>query len=243
MNFGSIMGPAAVAGLALGLGVGGPADANVIIQHSGNTNPVTEGFVDAYTSYGSPSGSAWNVSGPDCCDYYGYSLTSSDVTALDSASEWTMTTTMSNLAAAYYDGAYAIILLNGTRFDLGLRSDGMGDQIVNLDYFQGYPGSPNYTITGLGTNPVTLSLTYSNLTHTADIFVNGSEVISGYAGISEGSNIIVFGGANGNFTNVELLTGPLQGVPEPATWVMMLVGIGGIGAAKRLRRTPVLASA
>jgi hypothetical protein len=34
---------------------------------------------------------------------------------------------------------------------------------------------------------------------------------------------------------------PVGSVPEPATWAMMLLGFGGIGAAMRRRRKPVLA--
>lgn len=227
----------AVAAFAITLSLGGAkAQAQVIIQHSGNTDPITEGFVDAYTSYGSQSGAAWNVTGPDCCDYYGYNLTAANVIALDGASEWNMVATMRNLAAPYYEGAYAVILLNGTRFDLGLRSDGLGNQILNLSYGQGYPGSPNYTIAGLGTDPVTLSLIYSNSTNSAGVFVNGTEVISGYAGVSQGGNAILFGGADGDFTNVELLAGASSSVPEPSTWAMMLLGLAGLGFAA-CRRT------
>jgi hypothetical protein len=35
----------------------------------------------------------------------------------------------------------------------------------------------------------------------------------------------------------------VAGVPEPATWAMMLVGFGGLGVAMRLRRRPNLAMA
>jgi len=35
----------------------------------------------------------------------------------------------------------------------------------------------------------------------------------------------------------------VQGVPEPATWAMMLVGFGGLGAAMRLRRRLAAADA
>ena len=38
-------------------------------------------------------------------------------------------------------------------------------------------------------------------------------------------------GAQGDFANVQL-----SAVPEPATWAMMLVGFGGLGAAIRSRR-------
>jgi len=34
-----------------------------------------------------------------------------------------------------------------------------------------------------------------------------------------------------------------SGVPEPATWVMMLMGLGGLGVALRFRRTPTTVAA
>lgn len=42
-------------------------------------------------------------------------------------------------------------------------------------------------------------------------------------------------GLNGNTGNVGAL-GPSTGTPEPATWAMMLVGFGGMGALLRRRR-------
>jgi hypothetical protein len=40
---------------------------------------------------------------------------------------------------------------------------------------------------------------------------------------------------------IQILSGQIQAVPEPATWAMMLLGFGGIGMAMRRRRQPVLA--
>lgn len=42
------------------------------------------------------------------------------------------------------------------------------------------------------------------------------------------------------FSNAAIYTPP-RGVPEPATWAMMLLGFGGIGTAMRRRRNPALA--
>jgi hypothetical protein len=48
-------------------------------------------------------------------------------------------------------------------------------------------------------------------------------------------------GSKKNYDLVSLAIPVNNGVPEPATWAMMLVGFGGIGMAMRRRRKGVLA--
>ena len=76
-----------------------------------------------------------------------------------------------------------------------------------------------------GLNLVTPNSFYGFLESTADI--SSFTLTDGYVG--------VLSGLNGN-----VITG---GVPEPATWAMMLVGFGGLGIAMRTRRKQAAASA
>lgn len=235
----------------------------IMIQDSGGTDPNTLGFTGS--TYGSPApGSAsdgnWDVSGPWCCGYDVYSLNSIQVAELDSASSWTYTATFANLStntspeesypSSYTTvpgsyGSYASIALNGFRFDLGLHADGSGDQILMLDPFS---GGPDYTISGLGTNQVTLSLVYNNSTDTADVYVDGVDVISGLAGnqLSDSTiNELFFGGEDGQFSNVELSYAPLSfggigdssPVPEPRTFwlILFLTSIAVFFGRRRVR--------
>lgn len=235
-----------------------PAHADtIVVQDSGGTDPNTLGFTgSSFDSLapGSASDGNWDVSGSWCCSYDIYTLNSAQVTALDLATSWTYTATFANLSSntspedygipgSY--GSYATIVVNGIRFDLGLHADGSGDQILMLDPFS---GGPDYTISGLGTNQVTLSLVYNNSTDTADVYVDGVDVISGLAGnqLSDSTiNELFFGGEDGQFSNVELSYAPLSfggigdssPVPEPRTFwlILFLTSIAVFFGRRRVR--------
>jgi hypothetical protein len=207
------------AGLAFAI-IAGPARADVVVvQDSGGANPNNLGFSGFSGPVpGQTMGNAWVIpSGAWNVNYALYNLTAAQVTSLNAAPTWTLTATFSNLSTntiATFPGApdscgsYASVSFNGIRFDLGIRSDGAGNQILSLDPFT---GGPQYTIQGLGTSPVTLSLIYNNGSHTADAYVNGVDVIQGYAGGNRFTgSAVFFGGESGAFSNVELSysTGP-----------------------------------
>jgi hypothetical protein len=222
-----------------------PARADInIIQTSGSTDPTTLGFtndVGGSPAPGSAGIGSWNISGAWCCDYALYSLNGAQASELSAAATWTFTATFANLSndtSPAFSGSYADVIVNSVRFDLGLHSDGSGDQILSLNTFT---GTPAYTITGLGNNPATLSFIYNNTTQTGDAFVNGAEVISGFAGRPEGlgDGGVFFGGENGEFSNVDLQTGsvlPGSPTPEPTYFGLLAVGLGGILFVARRRR-------
>jgi uncharacterized protein (TIGR03437 family) len=230
--------------LMIGLAAAASADV-VIVQDSGGTNPNTLGFAGAFggTAPGTLMNGAWNISGgPWNTNYDIRNLTSADISNLTSAATWTLTATFANLStntSPTYPGAPAScgsevsVSVGGLRFTLNLCADGQGNQVLTLDPFT---GSPNYTIKGLGTGSVTLSLIFNNTTHTADAYVNGIDMIKGFLGGSEYTGtFLLFGGENGSFTNVELSyatpapTGPTVSVVAnaegesptiaPNTWV------------------------
>jgi trimeric autotransporter adhesin len=193
--------------------------AHVIVQETGGADPNTLGFTGAFggTAPGSSSGGTWNIAaGPWNTNYDIYELTAANQADLAAAGGYTYTATYKNLStntsptfpgAPFSYGSYANFSVKGIRFDLGMHSDGQGNQVLALDPFDA--NSPVFTIPDLGTNPVTLTLLYNNTTQLGDAYVNGVKVITGYAGNSTaftGENV-VFGGEQANFSNVELIAG------------------------------------
>jgi hypothetical protein len=110
----------------------------------------------------------------------------------------------------------------------------------------------DYGAGGAGTEP--LYVTFDGITYTYDPVATGDldttfihAVIGGLI-TTGGPTILSFssGGLRSidSFVDNIVLTGPdavPQGVPEPATWAMMLLGFGALGTAMRRRRSAALA--
>jgi len=214
-----------------------PAWGDVIVSQQGATNPVLNGFTpEIVTSQGPVGSTAWNIQGIWNVGSDFYSLSGAQITDLNTATNWAFTATFQNLSlnttpevsswpGSY--GSYAVVSVNDIRFDLGIHSDGSGDQVLSVDPFA---SGPNYTISGLGTNYVTLEALYNNSTQTADIFVNGTEVISNYAGNNTSfiGNFVFIGGQDGTFSQVVLESNP-SAVPEPGSLGLLATALGLVG--------------
>ena len=59
----------------------------------------------------------------------------------------------------------------------------------------------------------------------------------------EGSSAGGVDGFSANAPGTWTSNAPLSAAPEPATWAMMLAGVGGMGAALRARRRKIAAAA
>ena len=226
-----------------------PAHAAIIAEHSGATNPSTEGFV-VPSGYDDGNGkpvyndlglgiNAWNINGSWCCSGEAYELSSAQETAL-TANDWVMTayfrdlsTTCSGSFGPNSCGGGVTVGVGGLRFSIGLHSDGHGDQVLAPDPFA---GSPTYTIKGLGMNYALFQVAYDAATKTANYYVNGKEVLTDIHGYTDYyENQLFFGGQDSNFNLVELQSDTtLTSTPEPAT--LALVGLGILISAFFFRR-------
>ena len=166
------------------------------------------------------------------------------------------TTTCSPTGGAVFSG----LTYNAGSFDLNTDSHGHiglgGYPTNNLGSFsltsapQDYAGElfdllVTFTLpTGTSPNPTTLQAT-----------LTGQIVDSNSGGVTIdfNNNWMLFNSDAGPFLFsvndvsvapdglIQVLSGQIQAVPEPATWAMMLLGFGGIGMAMRRRRRPAVA--
>jgi hypothetical protein len=157
-------------------------------EHLGSIDPVSEGFV-----LGSLTGSAaandlgsglnaWRVFTTDAGNgYYATALTATERQNAMTRG-WKLTARMRvETGVAYTNVDFQGV---GPRFDIALFLDAAGDTVVRLVT----SGSPyaglDYTLAGSGSSYHLYELVFDPATQTADLFVDGIERISDYAGFN-----------------------------------------------------------
>jgi hypothetical protein len=217
-------------------------------------DPLTEGFTTFTFGSGSSVGPisndlgkpAWSIAGSGQSSQFAYltgPLTATQQAEI-AATGFVLTMTaraVQGLAPAYDSTNHVVIagadLDTGVkRFEIELGLNGNGDTVAVLptSIDNGGPGSsirapgPSYTLTGNDWH--TYQLVYSATTQLADLYVDGVDRISGYAGhtsfvANRGLTWNANSGGQGDFNLVEAETGNLTAVPEPSTLI-----VGGVGA-------------
>jgi hypothetical protein len=220
------------------LAAGSASAGTIIIQHTGANYPTTEGFTQ-YSGTATPVPNdrglgiaAFNMSGSwDSSQMYDGNvpvsqlLTTNWVLTANFADLSTNTTPNPSFGPDSY-GSWVDLLLNGTRFDIDLHSDGAGGQVLAVDSIG---SGPTYDIAGLGTGTnagyALIQLEYIAATNTANYYVNGARVISDYAGYgTPWASQLAFGGENGNFNLIQLDLGATVGIPEPSGLTLTALG-------------------
>jgi hypothetical protein len=149
----------------------------------------------------------------------------------------------------YTPGAFDLFTDSHGHIGVGGTSNNLGSFSLNATP-QDYGGEffdllVTFTLpTGTSPNPTTLTATL-----TGQIV----DSTSGGVTIDFNNNWLSFNSDAGPFlfsvndvsvspdSRIQILSGQIQALPEPATWGMMLLGFGGIGFAMRRRRQPALA--
>jgi hypothetical protein len=244
----------------------------IIGPHSGSTDPATEGFTfftaapapttgpltpdgstgfnawqittTGFTSQGSYASGAFTGSQLSDIANNGYVLSLRARPIKNSAQAWSPGTPIAM--------ATADVGLNAsTRFTIALSLNGSGDTVVTLasSVSSGGPGGSvltpgtSFTLTGDSGSYHFYQLDYNGTTGLADLFIDGIDEHTAYAGHSSfASNFgLAFGAdsfAEGNFNLVELTSS--ASVPEPASLTLLAVTTAGAAAfACRRRRTAI----
>jgi hypothetical protein len=215
-----------VIGSALGQGV-------VVIQHSGATDPLTEGF--SGNSYGSgpithdKGYDAWSTSSyTNLGSTYTYNLTSPQRSQIaDSSWSFSVNVRVTNTIAI---GVFYAALEMGSEgsFSLVFGSDPSGDPFV----VYGPPGTngiqPSLAVIGAGSSYNNYQLIWNPAMSTASLWVDGVERVSDVPGGSPSSVEEVLWGAGGGVgyeqANWNLVS--LEIIPEPSTWSVLVLGGG-----------------
>lgn len=227
-----------------------------IAQHTGSNNPITEGW-QMYQTGGSNYGAvlndygynAWlindssaenyNINGNGGIMAYDYNI-SDAIIAQGNQHGWKLSARIRLTSNGdSVDDSVNFCYRDGTtdwRIRFGTQSD--GDPIVQTSGPDSYTGNtgPIYALEN-GRNQYHLyELVFDPTSHTADLFVDGIEVLSNYAGSLPDTRKYVRWGANDEsgigYANYAYLNFSVQ-VPETGTWISSLFGLSMLYLLRR----------
>ncbi len=200
----------------------------LLFQHSGATDPLTEGASLAGTGavgpvFGDLGVDAWSISA--AAAFYTTSLTTEQQTLI-AANDWTMSLNLRIVT----NSSFASIRTGAGGFILHLYSQSDGDPIVSTLH------GLSYALEGGGPGYHNYALNYSVSSGTASLWIDGVERLSGIAASSAytgttfdwGITQSLFSTANWNLVSLSV-------VPEPSSLALCLCG-GWLLTAYQLHR-------
>jgi hypothetical protein len=210
----------------------------LIAQHSGDTDPTTEGFTLSLNGgsggtvepvVGDLGLNAWNTTSSGQFAGY-YETFTQQKTAELTGKSWVLTLALRNLGV--HTEGYSTVFFGTGRmeFYLYFSNESDGDPSVQIN-------SQQYVLQGAGSTYNTYQVVYNNATETADFWVDGQDVIhdvtpdqySGSANLSWGSGVQIPAEANWNLVSLSV-------VPEPSAVSLLLFGSGAFLYFAKFRR-------
>lgn len=233
---------------------GGTANAGIIFSHYGNTDPTTEGWTQAANgaTFGPVTNdggvNAWNVTDSGVNTGGGYVVVPNAAQVANGNSlGWVLRANLRVLGATMglHEDMMVLYRDGVTSWDVrfGLQSD--GDPIVYLALPGPNSGWLSYALEGVGSTYHLYELMYDPVALNADLFVDGIERISNYAGYSLNQTQIFWGAGSTADTgaanyNLVQFTEPTTAVPEPSTLALFAAGLLSLlGFGMISRRTKV----
>ena len=173
---------------------------------------------------------------------YGFTLTLVARAIQNTAPTWS--------AASQIAVAGANVIFDGLRWEIDLGIDASGDTVVILpnSHDNNGPGGSilesgaSHVLAGSDSNYNTFQLVYDPTSKLANLFVNGTEELTGYTGDTSfvgawGLAFYAVSGGQGNFNLAEVTSGPSTTVPEPGSLAIFLSALAGVIGAGRARLT------
>ena len=237
--------------LAAAMALLAPVHAATVAAHSGNANPLTEGWSrfpgDGSSSEGPVDDAgtpAWSISdsstaGGSYLWYYETLPAAQDTLA--SSRGWTLDATLRVTApgAAPLGSTFIGFGTGHTQYGLLIAASAAGDMTLTaIDEGAGRDDWPSATIVGGATGYHDYRLVYDPASTSVDVFFDGALRISDWT--SGPTNFLVgpqWGmGASGYTGEADFASLRVAVVPEPGTLALMLAALAGMMGASRARR-------
>jgi hypothetical protein len=238
------------------LALTGAAQAELIFEHLGSTNPTAEGWnqLGPFTgaTFAGPVTNdlglgimAWSTFDGSTLDgsYIDYFQNPTPSQQLSADSGWNLSTTMRvvNSPDSPDESIFSAFFTGSRSYLLGWGSDAAGDPIVLLAtaFTPTGPTGPTFTLSGYGPGYHVYDLFADSTTAGATLVVDGNVIATGYMGAATAFPATVDWGAgasltvgHGHFSRVAFSVGE-SSVPEPGGLSLMFIGATAVMLRRR----------
>jgi hypothetical protein len=213
----------------------------VVAQHSGSTDPTTEGFSLVASGQHARVGpvlgdmgmNAWATTVSNVNNNIGYQyFLTPDQQAQLAGADWTLSSRLRVVASSGVLGNnYASFSMGTNRFNMFIGSEPNGDPFVLVGDSS---LSPTYILQGGGQGYHDYQLRYSAAAGAADLWIDGVPRLTGLLGSGAGFPALRWGESQAGPSQANWNFVSLQIVPEPAPLALFVIGLSPL-LSRRLR--------